>query len=135
MLDAFDLRTIVAMIGAAIAHTGAAVCFKLAAQAKGRRIFLLFATGNLIGLGHMLCRAEALKGNDPKIVIAVISAFIGVVFVITMNRVFKEKLSLYQWLGIVVVMAGTLWLVLIDSELPNQRLPKPSVAELREIDP
>ncbi len=114
----FDARTLLAIFGAVVAHTISVIFFKFAAEAKGRRILILFGTGITIGLGHMICLMFALKGNDPKLVTAVMGSMMGVITTITLNRVFKERLSIYQWLGIVVLMIGTS--ILVNIEPPGE---------------
>jgi len=108
-----------AMTVAVIAHTLAAICFKTAAQQKGRLILKYFLIGNIIGFLGPLCTAIALRNNNPNLVLATMEGIGGVFFVVVLNRVFNERLTGRQWLSIFVLIFGTVLLQFgPDSHLP-----------------
>ncbi len=112
----FHLVTWLAIAGAIVAHTGAAIFFKISAQSKGRAIIGYFVLGNAIGFFNPLCSTIALHNNNPGLVYALMAGVGGVFFVVVLNRVFEERLGRWQWTGILVVLLGTF---LLQWEAPD----------------
>ena len=113
----FDAVTWLAMGGSLIAHTLAAIFFKIAAQQNTRkRILGYFIFGNCVGFFNPLCLTIALRGNHPNLVMAGMGGVGAAFFVIVLNRVFKERLTPRQWAALGIIMAGTILLQLGSNE-------------------
>lgn len=109
----FNLVTWSAIMAGIVVHTIAAICQKTAAQqATRRRMVAFFVLSLAIGFFHPVSTAIAMRGNHPNLVIAAKGGLGGMFFLIVINRVFKEKLAVRQWLAMFVIMAGTLLLQL-----------------------
>lgn len=103
--------TWLAIVGAIVARTVAAVIYKIAAQQPSRnRVVLFFLLGLAAGFFNPVCVAIAMRGNNPNLIIAAMGGLGGAFFVIVINRVFKERLSRQQWLAIAIIFAGTILL-------------------------
>ncbi len=108
----FDVLTWVAVVGAILAHTGAAVLFKMAAQRERWNALLFFTLGNGVGFFNPLCVTIAMRDNSPNLIYAVMNGVGGVFFVLVLNWVFKGVLSPSQWIGVFIIVLGTLLLQL-----------------------
>ena len=103
----FDLVTWLAMIGAILFHTLAAIFFKISAQQNSRRrILSYFVLGNAIGFFNPLCLTIAMSGNNPNLVIAMLGVLGGVFFNAVLNWVFKVGMTRRQWAAILIMIAG-----------------------------
>lgn len=104
----FNLLTWLAMAGAVVSRTLAAICFTKAAQFKGRTLAGWFVLGNVVGVGYPICTTLALHGNHPNLVFATMAGFGGIFFALTIDRVFADRLSARQWMAILIIVAATM---------------------------
>ncbi len=108
----FDALTWLAIVITTIAHTLAAVCFKLSAQQTVRkRILGYFVLGNTVGFLCPLCVTIAMSGNNPNLVIAMLGVG-GVFFHVFLNWFFRVGLTRRQWVAILIMIAGGILLKL-----------------------
>lgn len=137
MLDAI---TWLALTGSMVAHTAAAICFKISAQQSLRKkIVGYFVLGNAIGFFNPVCMAIALKDNNANVVLATMGAVGGIFFIVVLNRVFNERLTLKQWLAIGVCLLGSLILQIPasspsdESQSRDVRQPHPSISLVTSV--
>ena len=122
----FDLVTWLAMVGSIVAHTLAAICFKIAAQQRVRkRTIRYFVLGNTVGFFNPFCVTIAMSGNNPNLIVAMMGVLGGVFFHAVLNWVFKVGLTRRQWAAILIMIAGGVLLKLSSEGDGREQQPPP----------
>lgn len=101
-----------AMFGAIAAHTGAAICFKKAAQRSGSSALAIFVLGNAIGFLNPVLKTIALRNNNPNVIFAIMGGAGGIFFIFVINWFFRGRLTRFQWLAILIIILGSVLLQL-----------------------
>jgi len=109
--------TWLALFGAVSAHTGAAICFKKAAQRTGRHAIAIFVLGNAIGFINPILKTIALRNNHPNVIFAIMGGLGGIFFIIVINWVFRGRLTRFQWFAILIIILGSMLLQLQPSAI------------------
>jgi multidrug transporter EmrE-like cation transporter len=110
MIDTRTALIMACVAGYAMASAGSCVLFKLAAQHAGKTALWYFVTGNLIGVMCPITLTLALRGTSPSIIYALCFGGAFAVVQIVSWHCFREPLSTWQWMGIVLVGLGILML-------------------------
>jgi multidrug transporter EmrE-like cation transporter len=104
------LSTWLALFIAVAAHTGAAICYKKAAQQAGWRTIAIFVLGNAIGFFNPIFKTMALRNNNPNVIFAIMGGPGGILFIFVINWVFRGRLTRFQWFAILIIIVGSMLL-------------------------
>lgn len=111
--------TLLSMCLAVLAHTAAAIFFKVASQQSGWRIYFYIALGAGVGFFNPLFTSFAFSNTNPCVVLVLMGIFGGLFFVFTLRWVFHQPLSATQWLAIALLIIGGTLVVLTPDMIPS----------------
>jgi multidrug transporter EmrE-like cation transporter len=92
--------------GFIVASTWSAIHFKWAADASGKKAIWHFVAGNIIGAFGPVALTLALKRTSPSLAYALCYGCAFAVLQLVCWRLFQQSLSVWQWVGIVLVGIG-----------------------------
>jgi len=92
--------------GYVAASTWSAILFKYAADASGKRAIWHFVVGNIIGAFGPVALILALKQTSPSLAYALCYGCAFALLQLVCWRLFHQSLSVWQWIGIVLVGVG-----------------------------
>ena len=98
------------VVGFILSQVGASLLFKLAAQHAGRAAIWYFILGNAAGVGMPFFLTIALRGTNPNVIYALCFGAAFCVLQLASWYFFRQPLSPWQWMGVVLVGAGILLL-------------------------
>jgi multidrug transporter EmrE-like cation transporter len=97
---------VICVVGFMIASAWSSVQFKFAAEYSGRTAVWYFILGNVIGAVGPVALTFALKRANPNIVYALCFGGAFTLLQVVSWRLFRQPLSVFQWIGIGCVAVG-----------------------------
>lgn len=111
-----NVTTVLFIIGFAVSQTGAYVCLRFASQETGLRMASIFLLGNIIGFGSPVCLTMALKNANPNIIYAMCIGGSFFILQFVSSAVFQRPLNFLQWMGILLIGIGLLFVQMQSRE-------------------
>ena len=100
------LYTTAAVVVFILASVGSSLLFRVAAQNAGRTAILYFILGNCVGLAVSISLTLALRGTNPNLIYAMCLGGAFCALQMASALLFKQPLSLVQWVGVALVASG-----------------------------
>ncbi len=98
--------TAVAVVVFICASVGSSLLFRVAAQHEGKTAIGYFILGNCVGLAVSISLTLALRGTNPNFIYAMCLGGAFCVLQLVSMLLFKQPLSLVQWVGVGLVACG-----------------------------
>jgi multidrug transporter EmrE-like cation transporter len=106
------IYTMAAVVAFILASVGSGLLFRVAAQLAGRTAILYFILGNCVGLVVSISLTLALRGTNSNLIYAICLGGAFCALQLASMLLFKQPLSIVQWVGVAFVAIGLVLLTL-----------------------